>query len=31
MSNQQTANPQITALQNLLSMYGGGQAAPVGQ
>ena len=31
MSNQQTANPQITALQNLLSLYGGGQAAPVAQ
>ena len=32
MSNQQTANPQITALQNLLSMYGGGQqATPVAQ
>ena len=30
MSNQQTANPQITALQNLLSLYGG-QAAPVAQ
>ena len=31
MSNQRTANPQITALQNLLSLYGGGQAAPVAQ